>query len=364
MEIRQTTRPPVKQDGIVADLRARILDRTYRPGARLPTRTELQASFQASSVTVQRALDRLVTDGFVQARGRHGTFVVEHPPSSCHYALVVPLEPDAGGWVRFWTALVNEARRVGSRQPRTMSVYHGIDGHTDAEDYQRLLRDLRNQRLAGIVFAVNPRRLFDTPLIRLPGIPRIAISDQADRGLMALRLDRFAFIDRALDHFLAKGRRRVAVVAVPGQEDSWRERLHAALAERGMIMHPHWWQVLSQAAPQSARGVVRLLMHEGQRERPDALLISDDNLVEHATAGLVAAGARVPEDVEVVAHCNFPWPTPSVLPVARLGYDAREVLDRCLRAIDDRRSGVPGSDEVDVPVRFEREVRVEDPSTV
>ena len=102
---------------------------------------------------------------------------------------------------------------------------------------------------------------------------------------------------------------------------------------------------------------------EGQRPYnagPDALLISDDNLVEHATAGLVAAGARVPEDVEVVAHCNFPWPTPSVLSVERLGYDAREVLDRCLRAIDDRRSGVPGSDNVDVPVRFEREVRGED----
>ena len=65
METRQTTRPPVKQDGIVADLRARILDRTYRPGGRLPTRTELQVSFEASSVTVQRALDRLVADGFV-----------------------------------------------------------------------------------------------------------------------------------------------------------------------------------------------------------------------------------------------------------------------------------------------------------
>ena len=96
-------------------------------------------------------------------------------------------------------------------------------------------------------------------------------------------------------------------------------------------------------------------VHPGQRDRPDALIISDDNLVEHATAGIVAAGIGVPGDCAIVAHCNFPWPTPSALPMRRLGYDAREVIRVALESIDRQRRGEPAGTLV-VPARFEDEL--------
>jgi DNA-binding LacI/PurR family transcriptional regulator len=89
-------------------------------------------------------------------------------------------------------------------------------------------------------------------------------------------------------------------------------------------------------------------MFGGQSERPDALLILDDNLVEHATAGLIAAGVRVPEDLDVVAHCNFPWPTPSVLPLTRIGFNNTEVVRHCVDLIDAMCAGqtVPAITEI------------------
>ena len=97
-------------------------------------------------------------------------------------------------------------------------------------------------------------------------------------------------------------------------------------------------------------------MHDGQSERPDALIITDDNLVEYAAAGVIAAGMRVPEELEVVAHCNFPWPTPSVVPVKRLGYEVTRILQACLDSIDLQRSGQKALPVTQIPAVFEEEV--------
>jgi DNA-binding LacI/PurR family transcriptional regulator len=357
MERRRSTRPPVKQEGIVDELRCRILDRSFAPGSRLPTRHELQRRFMVSSVTVQRALDRLADDGFIEARGRHGTFVTAHPPHSCHYGLVFPVAPGDVGWVRFWTALGNEGIALQRDLTRTVSLYHGIDGHSDTDDHQRLLRDIRGQRLAGLVFASHPFRLIESPVLLQPGLPRLAFVDPGEvQGVTALQLEAASFIDRALDHFRARGRRRVALLAVPGHGGDFHRRFLAGLAARGMETRPYWTQTVSPGSADAACRLAHLLLQPNQAELPDALLISDDNLVEHATAGLIAAGAGVPEVCEVVAHCNFPWPTPSVLPVRRLGYDARQALRLAMAEIDRQRRGEPPSASIPIPALFEDEV--------
>ena len=49
----------LKHPRIASALRRQIVDGTFRPGDRLPTRVELERHFTASTVTVQKALDRL-----------------------------------------------------------------------------------------------------------------------------------------------------------------------------------------------------------------------------------------------------------------------------------------------------------------
>ncbi|MBA3684116.1 MAG: GntR family transcriptional regulator [Planctomycetes bacterium] len=348
-------RSTYQQDRIIASVRKGILDGSWAPGTRLPTRLEMQVRFSAASVTVQRALDRLIADGFVVSRGRLGTFVVEHPPSTCHYALFIPWEPGKET-VHFWTALANEARAITRRAgPRRVSVFVGANGNADSEGQRRLIRDLRLQRLAGIIFAVNPFQVMDTPVVTHPGVPRIAIMDTPIKGIAAAALDHDEFFAKALDHFQARRRTRVAVLSVHGAEGQYRKRTLDGLAARCLVTRPYWWHTIDPVNAIGARAIAHLLMNRSQHERPDALLISDDNLVEHATEGLRASGVRVPEDVDVVVHCNFPWPTPSVLPVRRLGFDARDVLDRCLQWIDATRAGAAPGQIVRVPARFEDE---------
>ena len=57
-----------------------------------------------------------------------------------------------------------------------------------------------------------------------------------------------------------------------------------------------------------------------------------------------------------MAHCNFPWPVPSAVPVKRIGYDAREVLEQCIRVIDMQRQGQTPPKQVLVEAVFEEEL--------
>ncbi len=106
-----------------------------------------------------------------------------------------------------------------------------------------------------------------------------------------------------------------------------------------------------------ARQVVMALMHTAPFARPDGLIITDDNLVEHATDGLLAAGIRVPDELTVIAHTNFPWPTPSHVPAIRLGFDVRDVLAACLDCIDRQRRGETPAAATHVPLVFESDVK-------
>ena len=121
------TRPPVKQDAIVEHLRQRIVRGELAPGARLPTRAAIERRFKASPVTVQRALERLVDDGFVNVAGPAGTFVAEFPPHLHRYALVFPAKRHSPHWTRFWTLLVQEAATFSLRLPTPIELYTGVE---------------------------------------------------------------------------------------------------------------------------------------------------------------------------------------------------------------------------------------------
>ncbi|MHC5053172.1 MAG: substrate-binding domain-containing protein [Planctomycetota bacterium] len=352
---RRTTRPPVKQDAIVRRLTGDIASGKLPPGERLPTRAEVERRFDASSVTVQRAFDRLIASGFVTSRGRGGTFVAERPPHLFRFVLALPSVAEGGGWVNFWTVLVECARELEERTPLSVSVYAGVSSVGAGNGYHALLEDVRERRVAGIVFATDPWTVAGTPIVDEPGIPRVAFGSLPSTGnVPVIRLGSDEWHERALDHLASRGRKRVALLTVPGLAARANERFMEAVRERGMECRPQWVQAAPQSEPVWARNAVLAVM--SGRELPDGLVITDDNLVEHACSGLIEAGVKVPGDLEVVAHCNFPARAPSVLRISRLGYGIRAALATCIDTLSDIRRGKRAPKLTRVPPLFEWEV--------
>lgn len=347
-----------KQGQISQHFRQRILAGTLKAGEQLPAQTALAKQFRVSPVTVQRSIDLLARQGFVRTQRRGGTFVAERPPHLCRYGLVfidTPANPDT--WTLFHSAVANEGIRLAKSNGLLLTPYHGVDAHLDGAEYRRLLEDVREGTLGGVIFACYPSLLQQTPLVQDPELPRVAIMGMpAIAGIPRVFGNVEQLVDRALDDLAAQGRRRVAIVASDGMFRHCPGHYLPALRKRGFPADPWWIQIIDRRPPEAANHAVQLLLRGAKKDRPDALLVLDDNLVEHACAGLVAAGVRVPDDVTVVAQCNFPWPPPAVLPVRRLGFSVGQMLTACIDSINRQRLGEDVEPWVRIPAVFEEEL--------
>lgn len=326
---------------IEAVLRGRILAGVHPPGSRFPLRRTLMRELDASPVTLQRAMDKLVAQGFVRAHGKRGTFVADPLPSQGIVGLVLPRDPEQSPGHRFWNAL-QRAAAAWDRDGVRFRTYIPEQENPDSPGHRRLAANLAASSMAGVFFVSDPFWLAGTPVLQM-AIPRVTIGDAGDDGMERFRTSFLGLTSRhimpgLLQRFAAQGRRRIAFLTTPTHGPCpWLAEIAAA----GLQTRPEWWVDLPPLAAESARAVARLLCSGGREQRPDALIITDDNLVPHAGAGILDAGLQVPRDLAVAAHANAPFPTFAPFPCLRYGPDVNELLAAGLAEI--RRLAAGGS---------------------
>ena len=340
-------------------LRRDITRGRFKPGARFPTRDDLEKRFDASRATVQKALDTLMREGFVHAEGRRGTFVSERPPHLSEYALCFAKEPQTDvQWSRFYTAIRDESQAIAREGETRFKEYYGLAAGALADDAKRLADDALGGRLAGVVYTYPPFELEGAPVLTECDLPQIAIMDAPQiTGVRSVYPSQKSFLSRAVEYLAQRGRTRIGLMTVTTFRSDLMAYFKETAHEHGLETADEWTQAvcLCRNAVPSARNLAKLMVTPRGDARPDALIIADDNFVEHASAGLVAAGVRVGEDVDVVAHCNFPWPPPSVLPVKRLGFDIRRLIADSVDVLRRARSGRKASQVTRIPAVFEDE---------
>ncbi len=331
-----------KQRAVLGRIKRQIINGELPPGGRLPTREELEKSFGVSTITVQRALDELVEAGFVRARGRAGTFVVENPPHLCRYGMVFPAHPGENHWSRFWAVLARQAEKIDRQMDESQRItfFYGLSGNNDSEDYRRLVEEVQEHCVAGLIFAASPHELLSTPILTTPGIPRVAIMAGSMSGIdAAVYPDWHSLMDRAVEHLMINGCTRVAVIWGTNQTRADQQYMNGQIREAGMTTRSYWNLGLDLRVPQWAQEATELLMNQHQTERPDGLIIMDDHLVPHVLAGLETMGVSVPDDLRVVAHGNFPDASRYRLAISRLGFDAAEFMRICTEYVGQLRQG-------------------------
>ncbi len=324
-----------------AEIRTWIASSRFPPGSRLPNRPELARTLGVALGTLQRAVDELVTDGFLVARGVLGTFVAQVPPHLRRYGiLTVPRReqplPDAP-WPTLLEAIWKEASVVGKGQGAEFVLYDGLFLREEAPAYRLLDADVAARRLGGLIVLQFAHDYMGFPVFSRPELPpTVRPSATGDRDVQMWPWctpvqghPHLKFIDDAVAFLAARRRRRLAVLAMWPSE-CW-EHLRIAAARYGLA-NPDWHNHIMRAQNLSgANHTCQLLMMAS--DRPDALILGDDNLVPYATSGLKASVRYHPEDMDVVAWCNFPHPPQSHVPVHFMGPDIRENLRSWLDTI-------------------------------
>ena len=343
------------QGRIVRDIKKSILAGSWQCGDRLPTRAELIDRYDTSNVTLQKVMDTLLAEGFVETRGALGTFVSNSPPHLTRYGLVFPESRTHyfGPPSLFWQALSEVAREFPVTESCRLESYYDALRGSNGEDHKRLIDDIEHHRLAGLVFASPPHALHGTPVLDAPDLSRVLITPLDDfGGLPTVYPDYANFIRRSLEQFRTANCRRLALLGVLPVPPDIQALLERELAAGGMAIPAHWQQFPSTYVPDAPRRAVHLLF-ANPADRPDGLLIFDDNLVESAALGLLDAGIRVPEQARVVAHANFPLPVKTAVPVERLGFDVSELLHTCIELLRRQNEGQAVAAHTWLPVRLQ-----------
>lgn len=332
-----------KQSGILNKIREEIVSGKWQPGAQVPTRFDLIEQFGVSSVTLQRALDRLAKEGFIETSPRQGTFVSTHPPHLYRYGVLFGTSYAAleAGPTNFWQVLSHQVE-LKRQDGVSFSIYRNIDIHGTSEDFNRLATDLKTHRLAGLIAT----EIYSIQtMLSTVQIPVVCFLEDADSRfesfyrLAGLPVDTDNFIQRAMQRLKTLGARRVAVITQGHMMLNFETMCLKKAQENGLTCKSGWVHGIGLNARQWLPNLMRLMFETGPEDRPDGLVIADDFLVEDTVGGALSAGIRVPQDLRIVALCNYPEVPRPMVPIEYLGYDVPKMVNKCVHLLREMRDG-------------------------
>jgi|GEM_PF-7014741 len=324
-----------KPEQVAARLRHSIRTGRYRPGQQLPSRQDLEKSLGVSLVTVQSALEQLARERVVYTRGRRGTFISEDPRSMNRVAIA--LLDDHAQSPLYLGKLVAQAHRLAQRQPITFEVYNYLASADRDAERERLLRDAHQHRLAGVIFAEHLVHPFGYLADQLPAsIPRVVLTSGTEPGMPAVWVDHAQMLSLMWEQVKQCRRQRVAVLTTLGEFGRRDPNVMIDLMRRAGLKPVEPWIIpISPAEPHTVTAIVRLLLHGSPKDRPDAIVLTDQYLEAPALTGLMMEGVAPGRDLDLITQANFPITGHQPAAVRRVGFNLQTVLERALDILTD-----------------------------
>ena len=336
----------MRNEEIILDLRRRIVSGEFSPGNALPRRHELLASYQASNETVQRAVNQLAQEGFISSRGSKGMFLSDNPPNLFRFGVVLPPnhhEMEANGDTR-WSALERAIREISTERPEySFALYH-IDRYSDPDlpEFRRLVEDLELGLIAGVIFSspVNPELLLRVRQFR------IVLHSPASMDVIpavVMRHDHLMLARMAVERLLLRGASRVAILLAARTAETTIAEVEQCVRESGVVCRPEWVHGihhLPEGVWEASR-LIRLLFAPVQPERPDGLIVLNENLLFPALSGLRECGIVPGRKVQIVSHCNIPLTRALPEGFSYVGFNAESLLLHSIDRLRQPRVEVP-----------------------
>ncbi len=272
-----------------------------------------------------------VPDGVARSLRRGRTGII---------GLVIPQAPPTVFGDAYFAALVTAIVRAGQERGCTVATVLGDElGAPPDELVDRLA-------VGGLVDGVVTTASVDhDPLptqLRLAGVPVVVIGTPADPAVASVDVDNAAGGRLAVEHLVAGGRRRLAVVAGPVTNASARSRREGAFQAAGRI----GVRVVAEiAATEFSEDGGRAAMEQVLQRVPtptfDGLIAGSDSIAVGAMKALQDAQVDVPGDVAVVGFDDL---APSRLASPSLTTVAQAIDDVGWTAIGLLLSAVAGGD--------------------
>ncbi len=320
------------------------LRRQFKPGDRLPTIAQIAQRFGVSFQALREGLSVLEAEGLIERCAGLGTFVSDglagrHVAVLCEADIA---DPHVSYYYRRVSQQTVQCLRSAGFSARLYTGHVSpLAPPPDHLTCMEFLEVMPRHQLAGVAVLATPERNFArwfAPL-RREHVPIVSGGGRPGREVDAVvRSDITKMVRDGVRHLLAHGRRRIALMAwrapwdPPGhQSEEFLQAFAATLREAGLVPAPQWIRhELPPGAPGAAWEEFREIW-AAAGEKPDGLLICDDNLFSGAAMAILQLGIRVPQDLMVVSHYNQESAMVMPFPVTRLVFDP----DRCAQVISE-----------------------------
>lgn len=349
-------RPREKRKILEEKIKEWIISGKLAAGEKLPTYEELNKKFNASRATFHHVFNGLKNEGFIKSVERQGIFVSEKPPHLNRFALVFQRHERTS---LFWTKLAEQAMVQNETNNVEFVIFRGnAIGDSKEDDWVNLQDQLEKQMLGGLCFTYIPDNI---PLIntlkQYPHIPKVFFEkcDEYENSSVC-NLDIHSCVKSSLDWFKTQNIKKIALLSMGKQ--SQEKHFLDLVSEFGLTTKPEWVLSASRGYIQSTENLIQLLVSLPKKDRPEGIYITDDNLLPYVQSALIEKNIKVPDDIKLVCHFNFPDNSKSVLPVKKTGINAAEIIEAWIKINRDfYKTGkceevmIPAVTDNDIPMR-------------
>jgi GntR family transcriptional regulator, arabinose operon transcriptional repressor len=302
-------------DHLLADIQSGQL----KPGDRLPSEAELGRLFDASRITVAKAVLDLQRMGLVTRRPGAGTHVQgQHPVAGHTFGLLIP----ELGLTEIFEPICRGMMRTSFARPDALLWGNASTSTREAaKEAEQIVHSFIAQKVAGVFFApleldgekdsINRRiaRSLDRAQIPIVLLDRcyLPYPERSAHDLVGVDNRRAGFIAAA--HLLGLGSRRLVFLGEEHSANTVDARItgfHEALRNFGVITER---DPVFRGSPED-EGLVRGMM---ETAHPEAIVCANDLTAARLMQTLLKFGVRIPEELRIAGMDDVKYA--SLLPV-------------------------------------------------
>jgi GntR family transcriptional regulator, arabinose operon transcriptional repressor len=320
--------PPAESEGanrqskhrrVFEHLLASIESGALKAGDRLPSEAELGKMFEASRITVAKAVHDLQRQGLVTRRPGAGTHVLgEQKQAGRTFGLLIP----ELGLTEIFEPICNGMMRAQFAKPDALLWGNSSASVEDsARAAEQMVQSFIEKKVAGVFFAplelANEKDAANRRIARMldrAEIPFVLLDrcympypERSAHDLVGVDNRRAGYIAAA--HLLEHGARRLVFVGEEPAANTVDARItgfYEALRVQGV--RPEWEPVWRGSADDGV--FVRRLMDAA---RPDAIVCANDLTAARLMQALIGMGVQIPHEVRIVGMDDVRYA--SLLPV-------------------------------------------------
>ncbi|MBI4027501.1 MAG: substrate-binding domain-containing protein [Verrucomicrobia bacterium] len=324
------------------------------PGARLPSTHELARIWQTHLQTVQVAFAPLVREGLLMRVNRIGTFAMRRPEKltrvGIYYSEYIWTQRISG----FQQALHFCLKRLLNERNIETDVW--IDPRPNSEQDQSwvaLVKAAEQRKIQGlIVTSVDPPRL--RWLNKLP-VPIAHLS--AANLPNSVHMDLCRLVELGLGQLARQGCRSVGLIAPmcpnPANPDGGRNvyteffEHFVDVARTFNLRIKNQWMCVAQhddelqQEPAEHFGYKKLHNLWRHADRPEGLLVPDDEVAKGVITALLELNVRVPQELKLALHKNAEVGLLCPVPATFIVFSAREVARSLFDLVQKQFRGAP-----------------------